>query len=613
VSDSVGVGAVLGVRGAGVGSSSRVELGAVLARAGEGTVFEVVGHPQWVAKVFHADLKDRKAKCAKVAAMIESAPSGAVQSDGFVVLTWPLGVVKSGGVAVGYVMDRVDTADAVEIHTVSNPSNRLNPLPSAPQWTAHVSWAHLVNVAANLCLAVDVVHRVDAVIGDFQERNILVNDTTRVTLVDCDSMQFTDAGGKQFLCAVGRPEFTAPELAGVDLGKVARQKPSDLFALAVHIHLLLMAGNHPFLRGQWTGGGEQPDAMTLARAGHWAGGPGSPLHTHALAPAVDFLPTAVQRLFERAFTDGAADPAARPSAAQWRTALTQLKVRDCGHGHQVPVSCTLCPWCRIDEERATRKAQRAGSQTQTIYKVGPPAGGPARTAPAPAYGGGSSYPGGAPHFGGGVQPYPSRSASSSSNGAKFVIAAVAAVALIGLIILVSSLSSLSNGGGNTTSAYGNTTTTSSYGGGYGGGYLGGTTTTTTTTTAPLNDSTAFEQLRQLVAADQSYVAASLADRWIPQISSKRPGVVDDGQVYNNVSILQEHQRLRQQYGAKLIWSGDWSTFNGPDWWITIVPITFGDPDGALGWCRQNGLDKNHCYAKLVSTTHPVDGSTVLQN
>ena len=71
-------------------------------------------------------------------------------------------------------------------------------------------------MAANLCLAVDTVHRVDAVIGDFQERNILVNDTTRVTLVDCDSMQFTGADGHQFLCGVGRPEFTAPELAGVD-------------------------------------------------------------------------------------------------------------------------------------------------------------------------------------------------------------------------------------------------------------------------------------------------------------------------------------------------------------------------------------------------------------
>ena len=86
-------GASLAVSGSGVGQSTQVGLGAVLARAGEGTIQEVVGHSEWVAKIFHVDLKDRAAKCAKVAAMITSPPPGAVQSDGFAVLTWPLHVV----------------------------------------------------------------------------------------------------------------------------------------------------------------------------------------------------------------------------------------------------------------------------------------------------------------------------------------------------------------------------------------------------------------------------------------------------------------------------------------------------------------------------------------
>jgi len=205
---------------------------------------------------------------------------------------------------------------------------------------------------------VETVHHVDAVIGDFQERNILVNDTTRVTLVDCDSIQFTDRSGGTFLCAVGRPEFTAPELAGVDLAVTARQKPSDLFALAVHIHLLLMAGNHPFLRGDWTGGGQQPDAMSLAASGEWAGGPGSRLRTNPLAPPIDFLPPEIQQLFTRAFTDGARDPAARPSAATWRAALQRIQITTCVRGHQIPVEADPCPWCVIDDERVNRKAQR---------------------------------------------------------------------------------------------------------------------------------------------------------------------------------------------------------------------------------------------------------------
>ncbi|MGV0715509.1 hypothetical protein ABQE93_08900 [Mycolicibacterium sp. XJ662] len=362
-----------------LGDGSTVRLGAVLARAGEGTIYEIAGRPDWAAKIFHPELRALDAKRAKVAAMVATPPDSAMQSDGFVVLTWPLQLVEGDGVS-GYIMWRIDTSNAVEIHSVSNPSDRMNPLPSAPQWTPHVTWHHLVSVAANLCLAVETAHKVDAVIGDFQERNILVNDTTRVTLVDCDSMQFTDQAGRQYLCGVGRPEFTAPELAGLDLATTARRKPSDLFALAVHMHLLLMAGNHPFQRGIWTGHGDQPDALTLAKAGQWAGGPGSALHSHPLAPSVDFLPDQIQALFIRAFTDGARDPEARPTATEWRQALHMVRVGNCARGHQIPIEAPHCPWCVIDDERMHRRSRYA-AENQATQKVHPVIG----TAPASSH------------------------------------------------------------------------------------------------------------------------------------------------------------------------------------------------------------------------------------
>ena len=339
----------------------QLTLGAVLAKAGEGTIYAIDGDPTLVAKVYHADRKDLTDKSAKLAAMISAPPVGITQSDGFTVLTWPQQLLTTDDGRSGYVMAKVDTANAVEIHSLSNPVNRADPLPTAPQWTRHATWGHLVNVAANLCLAVDAVHSVSAVIGDFQERNILVNDTTRVTLVDCDSMQFIDADGHRYLCPVGRPEFTAPELVGTDLSTTPRHPSSDLFALAVHIHLLLMAGNHPFLRGAWTGPGEQPDALTLAKSGEWAGGPGSRLHTHPLAPPPAYLPTAVQALFVRAFTDGARTPQSRPTAAEWRAALQTITVVTCPGGHQLPEGNAVCPWCAIDAERARRKQERAAA------------------------------------------------------------------------------------------------------------------------------------------------------------------------------------------------------------------------------------------------------------
>lgn len=138
-----------------------------------------------------------------------------------------------------------------------------------------------------------------------------------------------------------------------------------------------------------------------------------------------------------------------------------------------------------------------------------------------------------------------------------------------------------------------------------------TTTTTTTTTTVSQDPE--QQLRQFASADRAFVASQLANRWVPQLSSKRPGVVDNGVVWDNQMTLDEFLGFKQRYGAKLLWSGDWSTFSAPDYWVTVVPITYNDSAGALAWCRSQGYDRDHCIAKIVSTTHPVDGSTAYNN
>ena len=103
---------------------------------------------------------------------------------------------------------------------------------------------------------------------------------------------------------------------------------------------------------------------------------------------------------------------------------------------------------------------------------------------------------------------------------------------------------------------------------------------------------------------------NLADWWIPQISSKRVGLVARGITWNNQAILEEHLRLRNVFpDVHLLWSGDWSTYDGRDFWVTVVGLKSSDPDDVLGWCLQQGFDKDNCIAKLVSTTHPIAGST----
>ncbi|WP_231100738.1 transposase, partial [Mycobacterium avium] len=128
----------------------------------------------------------------------------------------------------------------------------------------------------------------------------------------------------------------------------------------------------------------------------------------------------------------------------------------------------------------------------------------------------------------------------------------------------------------------------------------------TPTSAPQD---ATQQLHQIANDDRAFVRAQLADRWVPQLSSKRPGVVDNGVVWDNAMTLREHLQLRQRYpNVKLLWSGDWSTFSGPDFWVTVAGLTFADSSGPLAWCRFQGFDRDHCAAKLVSEelSRPVD-------
>ncbi len=145
---------------------------------------------------------------------------------------------------------------------------------------------------------------------------------------------------------------------------------------------------------------------------------------------------------------------------------------------------------------------------------------------------------------------------------------------------------------------------------------GSSTLTATGAAAPANgsaDSAALDGLRVLAAADQPVIASTLANRWVPQISSKQPGLVAEGLTWTASDILREHLDLRQRYPeARLVWSGDWRTFKTPDWWVTIVGIPSNDAGSALSWCVTQGFDADHCYAKIVSATLEREGTTVLR-
>jgi len=135
------------------------------------------------------------------------------------------------------------------------------------------------------------------------------------------------------------------------------------------------------------------------------------------------------------------------------------------------------------------------------------------------------------------------------------------------------------------------------------------TTATQTVTAIPDPIDPEQQLRQIANGDRPFVSVRLADRWVPQLSAKRLGVVDQGIVWDNATTLREHLQLRERYHARLLWSGEWSTFSTSNFWVTVAGITFPTSAGTLAWCTSQGFDRDHCFAKIVSTTHPIEGST----
>ncbi|HXW33084.1 MAG TPA: protein kinase [Acidimicrobiales bacterium] len=320
---------------------------------GEGAIFRVSEPAGCVLKCYLPPVLSAKGRllAAKVQAMVDNTPKDPEAGQGHVSLAWPKEtVLDARGGFVGFLMPLIDTMSSAELHMVSNPSDRKRGTKEAP-WLPGFTWKYLLQVAQNLSTACAALHESGYVIGDFNERNVLVKNDGLVTLVDCDSMQVPSRSGHAFLCEVGRPEFTAPELLHADLKKVQRSVESDRFPLAVHIYQLLMEGRQPFA-GKWSGKGEKPTVFALAEQGMFVQKGVKYFVPQAGTPPFSILTDEVRALFLRAFVDGATDPSSRPDGIEWSSALRKMAstLVTCQKlkGHCYAGHLTSCPWCALE-------------------------------------------------------------------------------------------------------------------------------------------------------------------------------------------------------------------------------------------------------------------------
>jgi DNA-binding helix-hairpin-helix protein with protein kinase domain len=306
---------------------------------GEGAVFDVVGDASLVAKIYNAPQpRDRSEKLRAMA--------GLAVSDLLKIAAWPTATLHetAGGPVTGILMPKI--AGCKEIHHLYSVAQRKKDYPDA-------DWRFLAHAARNCAIAFEMIHKHGHVIGDVNQKNVLVSTQAIVKFVDCDSFQIRTANGVIYRCAVGVPEYTPPELQGKSFRNVDRDANHDLFGLAVLIFHLLMMGRHPF-SGVYLDTGDMPLEKAI-QGGRFAYSRN--IQATRMKPPPNTVPMAMlnqplANLFERAFSPlGKGGLQARPTAGEWKQALdafiTQMGPCEIDPKHIYPKQAGACPWCQL--------------------------------------------------------------------------------------------------------------------------------------------------------------------------------------------------------------------------------------------------------------------------
>jgi serine/threonine protein kinase len=348
-----------------------LRLGKIVGQGGEATVYKVEGHTDLLAKVFEP--APRSNYEAKLSWMIANAPENPTRSLSHPSMAWPSDLLYgSNRRLAGYLMPHIH--HAVPALEVFNPRRRAAVLPN-------FDTRYLYRAARNLSAAVAALHRSGYVIGDLNESNALVNPSALVTLIDTDSFQVQERQDGRLTihyCPVGKLEYTPPELIGRSLQGVTRLPEHDVYSLGVLIFQLLVGGNHPF-RAQWLGSGEPPPLENRVRMGlfPYMTSPPGPVRPPRNAPSLNHLSPLIAGMFKACFIDGHGDPANRPSALEWRSALTEAEkdLLQCPVGHFYSGHLRACPACPPPRPRTRPAIRKPARPTKPApVKETPPAG-----------------------------------------------------------------------------------------------------------------------------------------------------------------------------------------------------------------------------------------------
>ena len=214
------------------GGSGTLTLGPMIGEGGEGRVFSVKGDERSVVKVFNATHRTHH-RHEKLKLLL----SRGFEREG---IGFPTSLISNlDGEFVGYAMPR---ASGKELQaTVMRPARFRR---TYPNWTK----ADLVDVCISFLEKVAYLHSLNILLGDINPKNVMVDATKDVWIIDADSWQL-----EGYPCPVGTPMFTAPSITG-DYADALRTEQEELFAVATMLFMILITGQFPYARTGTDGG-----------------------------------------------------------------------------------------------------------------------------------------------------------------------------------------------------------------------------------------------------------------------------------------------------------------------------------------------------------------------
>ena len=307
------------------------------ATGGEGKIFNLVGEPDTVAKVYKSP--DGREK--KILVMIDESPS----KEQLRQIAWPLDVLYDYAKNfVGFTMYKLNINEDLNVIYEYGTGAKYSQLP----------WRNKIIIGRNLCAVVGSMHDAGHIIGDFNPKNISVNATTgRITMLDADSCHIKDG---TYRCTVAMPDYVLRGIQkkmkkhGLESAPLPTfTKESDNFALAIHIFQLLMNGVHPFASA--VAPGYESESASLPSDNIMRGECAFFRYVRhrippRFAPSIKILPKKMRLMFRRAFLTKKP-----PTADQWFAQLVNLE-KNLVNCRRIPYhqyrKAKKCPWCAAD-------------------------------------------------------------------------------------------------------------------------------------------------------------------------------------------------------------------------------------------------------------------------